>query len=201
MTKIPKIAVLASGNGSNLQAIVDHIQRGTLRAEIVLVLSDQPTAFAIERAKNAKIPNAIVERKSFASKKEFENVLVDTLKNHQTEWVILAGFMRLLSADFISQFSNRILNIHPSLLPAYPGLHAIERAWKDQAPEIGVTVHFVDDGMDTGPVISQERIPFIPGEPLEQLTQRVHQLEHDLYPKAIQKVIWMKDQAKPTEGR
>lgn len=185
----PHVAVLASGNGSNLQAILDATQEGTLNATVRLVFSDKAAAFALERAKKFGVEALSLSPKSFPSREVFDQAVVGLLQERKIEWVVCAGYMRIISPVFVRAFKGRILNIHPALLPKYPGTHSIERAIEAGDLEIGVTVHFIDEGVDTGPIIEQSRIQISPGETLDAVTERVHELEHRLYPKALERVF------------
>lgn len=186
MKKCKKIAVFASGSGSNFQAIADAIQAGRLEAEITLLVCDKPGAFVIERAKKAGIPSFVFQAKEYASKGAFEQEIVSKLRSHGVEFVVLAGYMRLIGPTLLNEYEGRIVNIHPSLLPEFPGKDAIGQAIKANAKETGVTVHFVDEGMDTGPIIAQERIIVQESETAESLQERIHAIEHLLYPTVLQ---------------
>lgn len=187
---LPKLAVLVSGNGSNLQSIIDHIAEGKVRAQIALVLSNQPDAYGIARAYKAGIPTSIVPHDMYETRKDFDRALIEELERYSVEWVVLAGFMRILGTEFIHKFPDRVLNIHPSLLPKYPGMNAIQKAFNNSELETGVTVHFVNEGVDSGNIILQEKVKIDPNDTLESLETKVHQAEHQIYPKAIQKVLW-----------
>ncbi|WP_257455946.1 phosphoribosylglycinamide formyltransferase [Archangium lipolyticum] len=176
-----KLGVLVSGSGSNLQALLDACARPDFPAEVAVVVSNVPTAFALERARKAGVPAVVVDHKAFGSRPEFEKALVETLVSAGVEWVCLAGFMRLLGADFLGRFPGRVLNIHPSLLPAFPGLHAQRQALERGVKVAGCTVHFVDPGMDTGPIIAQAAVPVLPGDDEAALTARILKEEHRLY--------------------
>ncbi len=189
MPPLPQLAVLASGFGSNLQVILDGVAQGEIPGEVKLVLSDQGKAHALERARKASVEAVVLSPQRFSSREEYDQNLVNVLRDHQIDWVVLAGFMRILSPVFLAEFSGKVVNIHPALLPKYPGTHAIERAFEAGDQEVGVTVHFVDEGVDTGPIIMQEGFEVEPNETLDQLTERVHTLEHRIYPKAINKVL------------
>lgn len=186
---LPRLAILASGEGSNLQVILDEVNAGTIEAQVALVVSDRKKANALNRGAKAGCPTLHISRKEFPEREVFDTELVKHLKAAHVDWVILAGFMRILSPVFIRAFQGRILNIHPALLPKYPGIHSIERAYQNHDLETGATVHFVDDGVDTGPIILQESLPIVPGESLETLTERVHAIEHRIYPEAIRRVL------------
>jgi phosphoribosylglycinamide formyltransferase-1 len=176
-----KLGVLVSGNGSNLQAILDAVHRGTIDAQVALVISNQPSAHALTRARQAGVPAQCISHRDFASREEFDRSVVSALKAAEVEWVVLAGFMRLLTPYFLEQFPNRILNIHPSLLPAFPGVNAIGQALRAGVPETGCTVHLVDQGLDSGPILARAAVPVLRGDTEESLAQRVHVAEHQLY--------------------
>ena len=182
------LGVLISGNGSNLQAILDAIASKKLAAKIEVVISDTSSAYGLERAKKAQIPTEIIERKNFLSRSAFEEKLLQTLKSYSPQWIVLAGFMRLLSADFLKSYPNRVLNIHPALLPLFPGMHAIEKAFEQGVTETGCTVHLVDEGCDTGPVLAQKKIEVLKTDNLESLTKKIHAAEHELYPEVLDKI-------------
>jgi len=179
------LGVLVSGRGSNLQAILDAIGAGLLKAKIGVVISDNADAQALNRVAGLGIATAVIERKSFASKIDFETAIVAELKSHQTELVVLAGFMRLLGRNFISSFSGRVMNIHPALLPAFPGLEAQKQAINYGVKISGCTVHFVDEGMDSGPIILQEAVLVNTDDTVETLSKRILEVEHVLYPRAL----------------
>ncbi len=185
-----RLGVLGSGSGSNMQAILDAIREGRLDAKIVLVLSDNPDAFILQRARDAGLPTALIDCRGFAQKfpTEAQQETAAALQAAGAEIICLAGFMRLVKRPLLDAFPRRILNIHPSLLPAYPGLHAWEQAVADGATESGCTVHLVDDGMDTGPIIAQARVPLLPTDTPATLHARIQIEEHRLYPEAIKMV-------------
>ena len=184
-----KIGVLASGRGSNLQAVMDQIADCKLDAEIVVVLSDKENSFALKRAQDKGLAGITVLKNAFTSQIEFETALVENLKKYGTELVVLAGFMRVLSSYFIQQFPNRIINIHPSLLPSFPGLHAQKQALEYGVKFSGCTVHFVNEEVDGGPIISQALVSVIEGDTEESLADRILVEEHRLLPEAIQNFI------------
>lgn len=181
----PVLGVLASGRGSNLQAIIEAIQNGKITAKIGVVISDKPEAKALERARHYSIPAICIERKVFTSRADFEIAIANELKKYNVELVILAGFMRILSPVFINIFSGRIMNIHPALLPSFPGLDAQQQAIDYGVRVSGCTVHFVDEGTDTGPIILQQAVPVMPGDTADTLSARILEVEHKLYPEAI----------------
>ena len=177
-----RLGVLVSGSGSNLQALLDAFAPPDAPAEVALVVSNVPTAFALERARKAGVRTAVLEHKAFPSRQAFDAELVRVLRDAGVEWVCLAGFMRLLSPDFLGAFPGRVLNIHPSLLPAFPGLHAPRQALEKCVKVAGCTVHFVDAGTDTGPIIGQAAVPVLPGDDEAALAARILTEEHRLYP-------------------
>jgi phosphoribosylglycinamide formyltransferase-1 len=176
---------VASGRGSNLQSIMDAIKTGQITAKIGVVITDKPEAKALDRAREVGIPAVCVDRKKCASKDEFEQALVAELKKYNVDLVILAGFMRILSPFFVHSFKDRIMNIHPSLLPAFAGAHAHRDVLAYGAKVSGCTIHFVDEGMDSGPIILQESVPVLDDDTEETLAARVLKVEHVLYPRAI----------------
>ena len=182
-----KLAVLCSGRGTDLQSIIDAIERGELDAKISVVLTDKPNVKALERAEVAGIKNICVDRKNFSSRADFEAELLKHLDG--VDLVILAGFMRILSADFVRQFPNRIMNIHPSLLPSFPGAHAHRDVLAYGAKISGCTVHFVDEGTDSGPIILQAAVEVRENDTEETLAARVLEQEHKIYPRAIKLFI------------
>ncbi|MEH7114909.1 phosphoribosylglycinamide formyltransferase [Neobacillus niacini] len=184
-----KIAVFASGNGSNFQAIIDMLQTGELEADIALLVCDNPGAFAVERANAAHIPTFSFNPKEYSTKEAYEKVIIEKLLNYGVEFIALAGYMRLLGPTLLSEYSGRIVNIHPSLLPAFPGKDAIGQALASKAKWTGVTIHYVDEGMDTGPVIVQERVRISEKETKESLQRKIQNIEHKLYPSILQMLL------------
>lgn len=183
------LAVFVSGVGSNLQSLIDAERNGMLMGKIKLVVSNKKDALALQKAHQAKIQSIFLDPKQFETKREFDLALLELIQKHDISLVVLAGYMRILTPTFVSPMAGRIINIHPSLLPAYPGLNAIEQAYKAKEKMLGVTVHFVDQGVDTGPIIMQESLPVLEDETLEELTERVHTLEHRMLVNAVNKVI------------
>jgi phosphoribosylglycinamide formyltransferase-1 len=188
MTGRTRLGVLVSGGGTNLQALLDACARPDYPAEVALVLSNVPTAGALERARKAGVPSKVVDHKAFGARADFERALGEALAAAGVELVCLAGFMRLLSADLLGRYPGRVLNIHPSLLPAFPGLHAQRQALERGVKVAGCTVHFVDAGMDTGPILAQAAVPVLPGDDEASLSARILQEEHRLYPLAVKLV-------------
>jgi phosphoribosylglycinamide formyltransferase 1 len=193
-----RVAVLVSGHGSNLQALIDASASPEYPAQIALVISNVPTAFAIERARAAGLPTQVIDHRAFQVREDFERALLDALTEHRAELVCLAGFMRILSPGFLKMFPGQILNIHPSLLPAFPGLHAPKQALIHGVKITGCTVHFVDEGTDNGPILVQAAVPVLPGDTEESLAARIHVEEHRIYPMAVR---WVAAQLVAREGR
>ena len=186
-----KIGVLVSGRGSNLQAIIDRIADGYLPLEIAVVISDFDDAYALERAKAAGIKTVPVVRKTCASKEEFETKIIAALEAADVELVVLAGFMRILSADFVNHFKNHIINIHPAILPSFPGLHGQKQANDYGVKVAGCTVHFVDAGTDSGPIILQKVVPAYYEDDEDTLAARILVEEHKAMPEALK--LWAED--------
>jgi len=186
MARQVPIGVLISGGGTNLQAIIDAIEAKKLDAEICVVLSNQADAYGLARAKQHGIATAVLDHKSFASREDYDQAVVDVLRARGAELVILAGFMRLLSPVFIKAYSNRIMNIHPSLLPSFPGLHVQKKALDHGVRFAGCTVHFVNEECDEGPIIIQAVVPVYPDDDEATLAARILKQEHRIYPRAIQ---------------
>ncbi len=183
------LGVLCSGRGTNLQSIIAAVESGQIRARIGLVLTDKPEALALERAEKAGIAHVCVNRKACADKQDFEEKLVAELRKAGVTLVILAGFMRILSPYFVRSFKNRIMNIHPSLLPSFGGAHAHRDVLAYGVKVSGCTIHFVDEGMDSGPIILQDTVPVLDDDTEDALAGRVLVKEHILYPKAIELYI------------
>jgi phosphoribosylglycinamide formyltransferase-1 len=181
-----RLGVIASGSGSNLQAIIDRCADQSIDAEIVLVLSNVPGAGALDRAAQAGIATALIDHRIFAERVDFDRAVVAALQVANVDLVVLAGFMRLITAPFIAAFPERIINIHPALLPAFPGLHVQKKALEAGARFSGCTVHFVDGGVDTGPIIIQAVVPILDGDDEASLSARILVQEHRIYPRAIQ---------------
>ena len=179
------IAVLASGRGTNFAAIVRAVKRGKIIANISLLICDNPKAGAIGRAKRAGIKIALVKREDFATKKDFEAKIIQHLEENKIDLIVLAGFMRMLSPEFVSRFKFKILNIHPALLPSFKGTQGIKDAFEYGVKVTGVTVHFVDEEMDHGPIILQAPVKINKNDTLESLEARIHKIEHKIYPEAI----------------
>ena len=192
------IAIFCSGNGTNLQAIVNSQKKGHIKAEIKLVVSDAPSCYALTRAKDAGIKTLVVERKNFKTKKDFEEEILKALKKENIDLIVLAGYMRMLSEDFIASYENKILNVHPALLPSFKGTQGIKDAFEYGVKLTGTTVHFVTKDMDSGPVILQSSVKVTEDDTEETLREAVHEEEHKIYPRAIQLFV---DEKLKIEGR
>jgi len=186
MAKQVSIGVLISGSGTNLQAIIDAIEGGKLDARIEVVISNKTDAYGLVRARNHRIPTEVLNHKNFSSRETYDEAVVALLRERRVELVVLAGFMRLLSAVFVKAYSNRIMNIHPALLPAFPGLNVQQKAVEHGARFSGCTVHFVNEECDQGPIIIQAVVPVLPDDTAETLAARILEQEHRIYPRAIQ---------------
>ena len=180
------IGVLISGGGTNLQAIIDAIEAGKLDAKIEVVLSNKADAQGLARARQHRIPTEVLDHKSFSSRESYDEAVVNLLRGRGVELVILAGFMRLLSPVFVKAYSNRIMNIHPALLPSFPGLHVQQKAVEHGVRFSGCTVHFVNEECDEGPIIIQAVVPVFSDDTGEALAARILEQEHRIYPRAIQ---------------
>jgi phosphoribosylglycinamide formyltransferase-1 len=180
-----RFGVLASGSGTNLQALLDATVDRSFPAEIGVVISDRRHAFALERAREAGVPAVHVPRRPHPSREAHDAAVVAALRAHDVQWVALAGYMRLITSTFLEAFPQRVLNIHPALLPAFPGLHAQRQALEAGVRIAGATVHFVDDGMDTGPVVIQGAVPVLPTDDEAALGARILSVEHVIYPRAV----------------
>ncbi|GAJ98471.1 phosphoribosylglycinamide formyltransferase [Geomicrobium sp. JCM 19055] len=184
-----RFAIFASGSGSNAARILQAVQSGDLEGVPQFVFSDRKDAGVLFKAEQYNVTAYQFSPKEYESKEEYEEALLKLLKEHRVEWVVLAGYMRLIGDVLLRHYEGRMVNIHPSLLPSYPGLDAIGQAIDDGATKSGVTIHYVDRGMDTGPIIAQQSLSIERGETKEQLTTRIQQLEHQLYPKTLQRVF------------
>ncbi|MFI3246057.1 MAG: phosphoribosylglycinamide formyltransferase [Ferrimonas sp.] len=181
-----RIAVLISGSGSNLQALIDGCQTGQISAEIVHVISNKADAYGLQRAAQAGISCSVLTAEQGESREQYDQRLHQVLAPYQADLIVLAGFMRILSANFVRQYQGKMLNIHPSLLPKYPGLNTHQRAIEAGDTEHGVSVHFVTPELDGGPVVLQASVPILTNDTADTLAQRVHQQEHRIYPLVVQ---------------
>jgi len=193
-----RLGVLASGSGSNLAALLEACATGAIPAEVAVVLSNLGTARALERAKAAQVPSVLLPHQGFASREAYDAAVVETLRQHDVELVCLAGFMRIVTPVLLRAFENRILNIHPSLLPAFPGLHAVRQAIAAGVRVSGCTVHLVDEGTDSGPILVQAAVPVLQGDTEESLGGRILAQEHRAYVRAVS--LWATGRVR-VEGR
>ncbi len=181
-----RLVVLISGNGSNLQAIIEQIEQGRLDARIVAVISNRPIAYGLERARRHGIEAVALDHKVFDSREAFDRKLRETIEGYRPDLIVLAGYMRILGAELIDAFAGRMLNIHPSLLPKYPGLNTHRRALESGDREHGASIHVVTPELDAGPLLMQGRFPVEPDDDIESLQQKTHRLEHRMYPMVLQ---------------
>lgn len=188
MSSKVKLAVFASGSGSNFVAIEEACRTGELHAEIVAVITDKPTAYVVERARALNVPVAAISPKAYATKTAYEEAILQRLREADVEWLVLAGYMRLVGAPLLQAFPNRIVNIHPSLLPSFPGKDAVGQAVAHGVKVTGVTVHLVDEGMDTGPILAQRAVDIVPGD-VDQTAEKIHAVEHVLYKETLQELL------------
>ena len=180
-----KIVILISGRGSNMEALIAARDAGQLPVDIAAVISNRPDAMGLETAARAGITAHFIDHKAFAGREAFDAALAECIDSFAPDLVVLAGFMRILKGEFLRVFANRVVNIHPSLLPAFPGLESWKQALDYGVKFTGCTVHFVDQGVDTGPIIAQQTVPVLTGDTAETLHQRIQQAEWELYPKAV----------------
>lgn len=185
MIKTCRIVVLISGNGSNLQAIIDAISHGQISGQVVTVISDQAEAYGLQRARQADISTEILDYTGFKDRQTYDHALMGLIDSYQPDLVVLAGFMRILSDEFVTHYLGRLVNIHPSLLPKFKGLNTHRRVLTAGEKEHGATVHFVIPELDSGPIILQAKLELQEKETEQELTERIHQIEHKIYPKAI----------------
>ena len=183
--KRTRLGVLASGSGTNLEAIAQAIDDGDVPATVALVLSDNPDAFALERARRRGIETRVINLRDYEDRPAYDRAIVDALEKAGVDLVVLAGYMKLVGPGFVDAFSGRIMNIHPALLPSFPGEQGVKDALEHGVKVSGVTVHFVDKGLDTGPIIVQEAVPVEEGDDVETLHNRIHLAEYRAYPLAI----------------
>ena len=181
-----KLGILVSGSGSNLQSIIDNIEKGSLKANIQVVISNNPDAFGIARAQKHSLPAVVLKHEDYNNREAFDLELIKVLKSNKVELVVLAGFMRILTPAFLKAFPQRIINIHPALLPSFPGTHGQKMAFEYGVKFSGCTVHFVDEGVDSGPIIIQSVVPVYDDDTEESLAVRILKEEHRIYPQAIQ---------------
>jgi len=183
------IAIFASGSGSNFEAIAVAIKKGEINANLVLLVCDKPEAKVISRAKRLGVPVFICDSKEFENRADHESHILSALKAAKVDFIALAGYMRIIGDTLLNAYAGKIVNIHPSILPAFPGLDAIASAFKSGAKKTGVTVHYIDEGVDTGPIIAQRQVDILPGDTLETLEERIHKAEHELYVEVLKKLL------------
>lgn len=194
------LGILVSGSGSNMDAILTAIAAGRLDAECKIVISNRPNVLALERAQKAGVKTAVLDHKLYDSREHFDTALVETLRAEGVQWIALAGFMRVLTPIFLDAFSRRVVNIHPSLLPAFPGVDAQKQAFEYGVKITGCTVHFVDSGVDTGPIILQSPVPVLASDTAESLKARILEQEHQIFVEALQMVA-LGQVTYPPDGR
>jgi phosphoribosylglycinamide formyltransferase 1 len=193
-----KIAILASGSGTNAQAMFDKINAGLLDARVVLVLSNRPQAAVLERARAFGAPICALDHKAYPDRESFDRAMLAEVQHSGADLVVLAGYMRMLTSAFLHPLAGRVINLHPALLPSFPGVHGGADAQDWGVKITGCTVHFVDEKMDNGAVIAQAAVPALPDEPLDDLMQRIHSFEHRLYPQVLQ---WFAEGRVQADGR
>ena len=187
--KLPAISIFASGSGTNFQAIVDAVNDGTIPARIALLVCDKPDAYVLQRAEKEGITTFVFEPKKFVSKAHYEQQILMELRKYEVEWIFLAGYMRIIGRILLNAFPEKIVNIHPALLPAFPGANGIRDAYQYGVKVFGVTVHFVDEGVDTGKIIDQDSFKILGSESLESIEDQIHKIEHEIYPRVIAKLL------------
>ncbi len=182
-----RIAVLASGSGTNLQTLIDQIHRDpTIDIQIAVVISDNPQAYALTRARESDIPTEVILTEDYADRVQFDEAIAEQIERYRCELIVLAGYMKVFQPPFVRRYRYRIMNIHPALLPAFPGAHGVRDALEYGVKVSGVTIHFVDEGVDTGPIIMQAAVPVMPDDDETSLHARIQVHEHRLYPKAVE---------------
>lgn len=186
MKKKVNIGVLVSGSGTNLQSIIDNSEKGLLDADIKVVISNNPDSYALERSKKHNIPAVLIEQSDFTNREDFDRKMIEILNSYSVELVAMAGFMRILSPAFLKAFPMRVINIHPAILPSFPGLHGQQQAFDYGVKFSGCSVHFADEGVDTGPIIIQAVVPVYDDDTEESLSERILKEEHKIYSQAIQ---------------
>lgn len=186
MKKKVNIGVLVSGSGTNLQSIIDNSEKGFLDADIKVVISNNPDSYALERSKKHNIPAVLIEQSDFTNREDFDRKMIEILNSYSVELVAMAGFMRILSPAFLKAFPMRVINIHPAILPSFPGLHGQQQAFDYGVKFSGCSVHFADEGVDTGPIIIQAVVPVYDDDTEDSLSERILKEEHKIYSQAIQ---------------
>lgn len=180
-----RAAVFASGTGSNFEVIME----ANLRCEIKLLICDQPNALVVAKAKQYRVPTFVFKASDYSTKQAYEHDILQQLRNKGIQWIFLAGYMRIIGETLLTAYPGKIINIHPSLLPAFPGKDAIRQAVEAKAQQTGVSIHYVDEGIDTGPIIAQESLSIFPNDTVDSLKKRIQQVEHRLYPQVINELM------------
>lgn len=183
-----RLGVLISGSGTNLQAIMDACSAGTLDAEVAVVISNKEAAYGLERARHERVPAVWIDRSAYTTMAEYNLTIRDALKEHDVDLVVMAGYMRLLGKEVLKQYPMRVVNIHPALLPSFPGASGLHDAWEYGVKVTGVTVHFADEKFDAGPIIAQEAVVIAEDDTIESLEARIHEAEYRIYPMALQAI-------------
>lgn len=184
-----RVAIFASGNGTNFEVLTNHFQKGDIPGKLALLFCNHPDAPVMERAKRLGVPAESFTVKSCGGKEEYEKQVLRLLQKYQIDFIILAGYLRVVGPTILDHYDHRIVNLHPAWLPEYPGLHSIERAFNDHKKQTGVTVHYIDSGLDSGPIIAQRHVPILADDTVDTLEARVHETEHQLYPEAVKQVL------------
>lgn len=184
-----RVAIFASGNGTNFEIFADLFEKKELQGELALLFCDHPDAYVVERAKKHHVTFETFTVKESGGKKKYEEKIAKLLKSYKIDFIILAGYLRVIGASILDNYEGRIVNLHPAYLPEYPGLHSIERAFEDHKKQTGVTVHYIDSGLDSGPIIAQKRIPIFEDDTVESLEARIHACEHQLYPQVVKSIL------------
>ena len=184
-----RVAIFASGNGTNFEVLAKQFQDQTIPGDLVLMFCDHPDAKVVERAHRFKIPVETFTVKECGGKQAYEERILKVLQDYQIDFIALAGYMRVVGPTILDRYDHRIVNLHPDWLPEYPGLHSIERAFADHRDQTGVTVHYIDAGLDSGPIIAQRHVPILADDTLDSLESRVHEVEHQLYPQVLKAVL------------
>ena len=187
-TKMKRIAIFASGSGTNFEALVNACESGYIDGKVVLMVTDKKNAFVNERAKNHQVPSFVFHSKDYQSKEEYEELIVEKLEEYKVDLICLAGYMRLCGYVLLKKYEGKIINIHPALLPSFKGAHGIKDAYDYGVKVFGVTVHYVDSGMDSGKIIDQEAFHIKDNETIEEVEERIHAIEHEIYPRVVKNI-------------
>ncbi|KRM89745.1 phosphoribosylglycinamide formyltransferase [Liquorilactobacillus vini] len=195
-----KVAIFASGNGTNFEVLAKKFLKHEIPGQLALLFCDHPQANVIERAKRLGVTWASLTVKECGGKAEYERRVYQLLIEKKIDFIILAGYLRVIGGPILANYEGRIVNLHPAYLPEYPGLHSIERAFADQRKQTGVTVHYIDAGLDSGPIIAQKHVPILPTDTAKSLEQRVHDCEHQLYPAVVKQILTNLLEKEPTKN-